>query len=99
MKTVNMSLERPVRIIPLNGETSLNIVSTGDYIISHTSTSDAPRVRAITLADTGKAVLSKSPMGANRTLKIILASEEASKEEFMRQVEMVWNKMQQKPGE
>jgi len=89
MKTTNLSIQQPVRIIPINGETNISIVSTGDYVIAKSPTGEH-RVRSITLSDTGKATLSRSLMGQSRTVKIILASEEASEEEFVRQVRMLF---------
>jgi len=93
MEQKSIFLDHPIRIIPIEGETSVSIVTTGEYIIAKSSTCDQPRVRSITLADTGKAVLTKSPQGANRTVKIILASEEASEEEFVRQVKLLFDAM------
>lgn len=92
MKVTNYNLDHSVRIVPINGETNLSIVTTGDYYIVKSSTGER-RIRAITLADTGKAKLTKSPMGMNRTLSITLASEEASEEEFMRQAREVFRQM------
>jgi len=92
MKSVNLQLQQPIRIIPINGETNVTVVSTGDYLVAQSSISEH-RVRAITLADTGKATLTQSPMGMNQTLKIILASVEASEEEFLHQAREVFRLM------
>lgn len=90
MRTIDFSLKNPVRITPLSGTTNVSVRTNGDVIISDSVPSSQPRERSITIADTGKGTLSRSPKGLNRTVKITLPLMEASEMEFHRQVDLLF---------
>lgn len=86
MKTFDFPLQKPVRLTPLTGATDVSVRTTGDFLVTESSTSETPRERAVTLADTGKGVLTRSPKGLNCTVKITLPTHEASELAYISEV-------------
>ncbi|MCQ2238234.1 MAG: hypothetical protein MJZ73_03265 [Bacteroidaceae bacterium] len=90
MRIIDFSLKNPVRITPLSGQTRVSVSTSGEVDITDAVPGSTSRERSITLADTGKGILSRSPKGLNRTIKITLPLVEASEMEFHRQVGMLF---------
>lgn len=90
MRTVEFTLQSPVRITPLSGQTHVSIQTNGEVIVSDITPSSQPRPRSVTLADTGNGTLSRSPRGLNRTIKITLPLAEATEFDFHREVGLLF---------
>lgn len=91
IKRMDFRLDRAVRLMPVCGAADVSICSSGDFLLSVPSVAAEPRERAITLADSGKGVLSRSPKGFNSTVKITLPTVMASREEFHHQVDILFD--------
>lgn len=95
----NFIVKDRLKITNIKGNTTVVIISDGEYEVAESSSKKESRQRAITLADTGKAIFSKSPQGQNRTLKITLPCTEASEEEFYRQTLLIFEQMRNRKKE
>lgn len=90
MKQIEFVLERPVRLVPMRGESDVIIRTTGDVLVHDCSPSEH-RLKSITLTETQRASLKRSPMGLYQTVKIRLPLNEASEHEFHRQLTMLFD--------
>lgn len=90
MRIIDFNLKKPVHITPLSGTTSVSVRTNGDVMITESLPSSQPRERSITISDTGRGTLSRSPKGLNRTIKITLPLMEASEREFHHQVNLLF---------
>lgn len=85
-KTIQFDLKNPVRLIPLKGETNVNVRTNGDVMIIEDRT-DSPRRRDIVQSDTGVARLKITPGGQFRKVEICLRTDESCCERFYEEME------------
>lgn len=90
---IEFELQNAVKLVPLTGKTSVKVTTTGDVLINDPAPSAVPRVRSIKIAETQFGCLSVSPGGMNTTVKIILPTEMASKENFLLEVHALFDQM------
>lgn len=86
MKQINFRLDRMVRLIPLSGKTSVCINTTGEVTVAEQVKNSTPRKKNVVIASTRNAVLMASPLGHNRTLKVILPEGRATMSEFFKEI-------------
>lgn len=89
MKTIDFPLVRPVRITPVHGQSHVAVTTTGDVAITETvrDAASLPRPRSVTLVDTGRARLKRTPADLFRILEIRLPTSVASEEEFYNEMD------------
>lgn len=95
MKIIQFPLTNPVTLIPIAGKTDVTINTTGKVLVTsdgETATSQ-PRVRYIKLSETDCSMLSSSPKGLFRTVRITLPVEHSSETEFHLQVTELFRKV------
>lgn len=93
MKKITFPLKRPVRITPLKGDTEVNVVTSGDVIVSECKADSCKREPPIKVVSTDRGCITCSPKGYMMTLKVILPTEMASEREYLKQVNMLFDKM------
>lgn len=82
-----------VKLVPRKGKTDVTVITTGEVDIIDPAPRAEPRVRRIKLAETQFGTLSVSPKGMNTTVKIIMPSEMATKENFLLEVHALFDQM------
>lgn len=92
MKQIDFRLTQPVRLVPMVGTTNVSVRTTGDVLIQECGETEH-RQRAVTIVETHKASLKRSPGGMYQTVKIRLRIGEASEHEFHRQLTILFDKM------
>lgn len=92
-KTIEFPLRNAVKLVPLKGKTEVTVTTTGDVMINDATPTAEHRVRSITLAETNYGRLSVSPGGMNTTVKVILPSDMATKENFLLEVHALFDQM------
>lgn len=92
-KIIEFQLLRAVKMVPVKGKTDVKVATTGDVLIIDPAPRAEPRVRSIKLAETQFGTLSVSPKGINTTLKIILPTVIATKENFLLEVHALFDQM------
>lgn len=93
MKKIAFELTKPVRITPLKGDTEVEIITSGDVLVSAHNSNTRKREPRIEVVSTERGNITCSPKGYLMTLKIILPTEMASEREYHRQVNMLFDKM------
>ena len=91
MKKIEFKFVNPVRLIPVKGDSYVKVETNGTVTIQDPATSEprAPRYR--TLVDTGKAQLKLSTHGLYRKVVIRLRSDEASRINFQREMNTLFD--------
>ena len=84
-KIIEFKLKSPVKLVNMVGDTDVRIVTNGEVMIIDGLISEH-RERAVKLCETKHAVLTQSPGGNRRTVKINLPTDVMSREEAVRQV-------------
>lgn len=93
MKKISFPLKTPVRITPLKGDTNVDVVTSGDVLVSECNTNSRKREPRIEVVSTDRGCITCSPKGYLMTLKVILPTEMASEREYHKQVNMLFDKM------
>lgn len=91
MKKIEFKLVNPVRLIPVTGDSYVKVETNGSVTIQDPVKVEprAPRYR--TLIDTGKAQLKLSAHGLYRKVVIRLRSDEASRLNFQREMNTLFD--------
>ena len=91
MKKIEFKLINPVRLIPVKGDSYVTVETNGAVTIQDPATSEprAPRYR--TLVDTGKAQLKLSAHGLYRKVEIRLRADVASRSDFQREMNTLFD--------
>lgn len=91
MKNISFKLLNPVRLIPIKGKSTVKIETDGSVMVQNLALSEprAPRYR--TLVDTGKAKLKLSAHGLFRKVEIRLRGDEASRADFLRELNTLFD--------
>lgn len=85
MQSSRFRLEAPVRLVPLKGETTVDIKTTGSYkVIVKSVSNPKPPVSRLSHSDHGR--LTQSPAGHSRTVKITLPEGGWEYEDFLREM-------------
>lgn len=82
-----------ITVYALKGDLDMTVSSVTEPFVSEASIAHASRPKDIPLATIPYGKLFSSPMGNNITAKVMLPKALASKEEFVRQVEMLYDKL------
>lgn len=90
-KIIEFPLLNAVKLVPLRGKTNVMVTTTGEVLVSDPEPSAEPRVRSITLAKTDYGRLSVSPAGQNTTVKVILPTDMATREQFLLEVHALFD--------
>lgn len=93
MKKISFQLTKPVRITPLKGDSKVDVVTSGDVVVSEYNANPRKREPRIEVVSTERGSITCSPKGYLMTLKIILPAEMASEREYHKQVNMLFDKM------
>lgn len=83
-------MEQPIKLVPVCGDTEVEIETSGEYEVIDCKATVHRGPRQIVLAATEFATLSRSPMGMNRTVRVTLPTEMATMDNFIQQVESVF---------
>lgn len=86
MKKIKFLLKKAVRITPVSGTSNVSITTTGDVLVTESSTCNCHREPHTTLAETARASLKRSPKGHNIKLTVILPAIGASELAFHKEV-------------
>lgn len=89
-KIIEFKLKSPVKLVNMVGDTDVRIVTNGEVMIIDNLISEH-RERMVKLCETKHAVLTQSPGGLRRTVKINLPTEKMSCEEVIRQVMILFD--------
>lgn len=88
-RKIVFELTKPVRLIPIVGESDVEITTTGDVLVVDCLPTEH-RVRSVTIAETQKASLKRSPHGLYRTVSIRVRADQATETEFHRQLSILF---------
>ena len=91
MKKIEFKLVNPVRLIPVTGDSYVSVETNGSVMIQESVKSEPREPRYRTLIDTGKAQLKLSAHGAYRKVEIRLRSDEASRLDFQREMNTLFD--------
>lgn len=92
-KFIEFPLLNAVKLVPRKGKTDVTVITTGEVDIIDPAPSAEPRERCIEMAKTSHGHITKSPAGLNTTLKIILPTVIATKENFLLEVHALFDLM------
>ncbi len=92
-KRIQFPLRNAVKLIPLKGETNVEVTTTGDVLIKDPAPCNPPRQRSILLAQSIYGKLTSSPGGLNHSVKITFPVEEATRENFLLEVQAIFDNL------
>lgn len=84
-KIIEFKLKSPVKLVNMVGDTNVRVETNGEVMIIDNLLTEH-RERAVKLCETKNAVLTQSPGGYRRTVKVKLPTERMSREEVVREV-------------
>ena len=92
MKKIIFKLNQAKKLVPVSGQSTVSITTSGEVEVINCRTTQHRGPRKVILTSTQHAELYRSPMGVNRTVKIILPANRTTCSEVIRQVEILFRK-------
>lgn len=93
MKKFNFALNNAIKLVPLKGNTNVEVVTTGDVLIQDPSPSHNPRPRDIVLSESIYGKLTSTPGGMNHSVKITFPAAEATRKNFLLEVHALFDNL------
>ena len=92
-KIIEFPLKHAVKLVPVKGDTQVEVVTNGDVLIKDSTPSPDPQPRSILLAESIYGRLTSSPGGMKHTVKIILPAELATRQNFLLEVHALFDNL------